>query len=170
MEWHWSRKYNIKDAISVIQVASEDKIVLFHIALFTGKTVTQLLVPSLRKLIEDSGILKCGVAINNADGNRLRRYMHLDPKGMFELSHLHHLVKWTREDRSRVTKRLVKLTDLVQEHFGRPLFKGDVRLVPRTRSRKYSFNNENALGCIFALQTNAFTFVRQLIKLSLINF
>ena len=127
MEWCYRATKGIKGNISLIQVACEDKIALFHIAKHDGRTVAELLAPSLRKLIEDPHIFKCGVAVNNADGNRLRRYMRLEPQGMFELSHLHRVVKWAKRDPSKVNKKLVQLTHLAQEHLGRPLFKGDVR-------------------------------------------
>ncbi|KAL9054090.1 MAG: hypothetical protein Q9162_004347 [Coniocarpon cinnabarinum] len=127
MEWAPFGAKGIKGNISVIQVACEDKIAIFHIALHHGRTVSELLCPSLRKLIEDENILKCGVAINNADGNRLRRWMKLQPRGMFELSHMHKVVKWAKRDPKMVNKRLIKLTWLAEEHLGRPLFKGNVR-------------------------------------------
>lgn len=129
MEWHPRSARGIKGNISLIQVACEDVIALFHIALHDGRKRQQLLAPSLKKLIEDERILKCGVAINSADGNRLRRFMNLEPKGMFELSFLHSVVWWGKRDPKKVSKRLVKMTRLVEWHLGRPLFKGSVRLV-----------------------------------------
>ena len=129
MEWKaWGAK-GIKENISLIQVASEDLIGLFHIALHNGFTVNKLVCPSLRKIIEDPNILKCGVAILNADGFRLRKFLSLDPRGLIELSQLHRVVKWIKTDKTMVTKRLVKMTCLAEEHLGQPLWKGDVRLV-----------------------------------------
>ena len=127
MEWAPFGAKGIKGNISLIQVACEDQIALFHIALHDGRTVSDLLAPSLRRLIENESILKCGVAINNADGSRLRKWMSLQPKGLFELSYLHRLVKWAKRDPSKAVKKLVKLTHLASEHLGKPLFKGDVR-------------------------------------------
>lgn len=127
MEWKSRGARGIKGNISLIQVAGEDKIALFHLALHSGTSVSELLARSLRKLIESPSIAKTGVAINNADGQRLRRYMRLEPRGMFELSFLHRVVKYGHRKPELVNKKLVKLTYLAQDHLGRPLHKGPVR-------------------------------------------
>lgn len=127
MEWKSRGGKGIKGNISLIQIACEDKIALFHIALHSGSSVSELVAPSLRKIIESPSVSKSGVAIMNADGQRLRRCMRLDPKGLFELSFLHRIVKYGHRKPELVSKKLVKLTYLAHDHLGRPLHKGPVR-------------------------------------------
>ncbi|KAF2685327.1 hypothetical protein K458DRAFT_417387 [Lentithecium fluviatile CBS 122367] len=128
MEWPWNseRRHRLQDKIGLIQVASEDKIALFHIGLHPGKTTDDIIAPSLKQLIESPTIAKTGVAILNADFARLKKYFGLKPQGAFELSHLHRLVKFGTKPEMLTTK-LVKLAYLVEEHLGLPLFKGEVR-------------------------------------------
>lgn len=133
MEWASRAAKGIKGNISLIQVACEDRVVLFHIALHDGTTAAELLAPSLRKIIESPNITKTGVAILNADGKRLKRYMALKPAGFFELSYLHRVVKYSMTDPSKVSKTLFSLAKHVQEHLGLPLSKGPVRCSNWTR-------------------------------------
>jgi ribonuclease D len=133
VEWKFDRRnpgkeyFTLQENISLIQVASESEVGLFHIGLHKGKTVAEVLAPSLRKIIEAEYITKTGVAILNADGSRLKKYMNLRPKGLFELSHLYRLVKYSTTDPAQCTKSIVSLTKQVEEHLGFPLHKGDVR-------------------------------------------
>ncbi|KAF2232366.1 ribonuclease H-like protein, partial [Viridothelium virens] len=127
MEWKPRGGRGIKNNISLIQLACEDQVALFHVALHEGRTVERLLAPTLRKILESPDITKTGVAILHADGRRLQRFMRLEPRGLFELSHLHRLVKYYGNWPEKVNKKLVGLASQVQEHLGKPLFKGKVR-------------------------------------------
>lgn len=127
MEWCPRAKKGIKGNISLIQVACEDRIALFHIALYEGSTVEDLLAPSLKEIIESLAITKTGVAILNADGQRLKRFMGLKVKGFFELSHLFRLVKYSEKTPGKANKTLVALATQVEEQLGLPLSKGPVR-------------------------------------------
>ncbi|CAO2647311.1 Nn.00g082330.m01.CDS01 [Neocucurbitaria sp. VM-36] len=129
MEWPWNdyKKNDLQNKIGLIQVAIEDKIALFHIGLHPGKTVDEIIAPSLRQLIESPTISKLGVGVLNADFSRLRKYFCLDPKGAFELSHLYRLVKFGGYKPDLVSTKLVSLARQVEDHLGHPLWKGDVR-------------------------------------------
>ena len=130
MEWPWDdwRQPNrLQNKIGLIQVATEDKIALFHIGLHTGKTTDDILAPSLRKLIENDAIGKIGVGILNADFARLSRYFKLKPKGAVELSHLHRLVTFGGRKPELVSTKMTSLANQVEQHLEHPLYKGDVR-------------------------------------------
>ncbi|KAJ8121146.1 hypothetical protein ONZ43_g2329 [Nemania bipapillata] len=129
MEWPWDaeKRPKLKDKVALIQVASERKVGLFHISLHEGDTVDDLIAPSLKEIIESPRIIKTGVAILRADFGRLKTHLQLDPKGAFELSHLHNLVTFGSTTPQKVTTRLQKLSLQVQQHLGLPLWKGDVR-------------------------------------------
>lgn len=149
MEWHPSRSRGpteqpsvdggasraayLKGNISLIQVATESRIALFHIARHAGSTVAELVPPSLRRLIESAAISKAGVAVHKADGMRLRRFFKLKPRGMAELSYMHNVVTYAAQEPSRANKRLVALKTLTLLHLGLPLAKGPVRTSDWTR-------------------------------------
>ena len=133
MEWKPRGGGGIKNNISLIQLACEDQIALFHLALHEGRTVNKLLAPTLCKILESPNIIKTGVAILRADGRRLQKYMKLEPRGFFELSYLHRLVKYHRTQPEKVNKQLVSLAGQVFEHLGKPLFKGKVRVSDWTK-------------------------------------
>lgn len=134
MEWP-SEKNTAADAanirlqhkIGLIQIACEEKIALFHIGLHSGSTAKDLLAPTLRKIIEDPAIAKCGVAVHSADFARLRQWFGLVPRGAFELSHLHNLISFGASNPSECTTRLRSLSEQVEQHLGLPLHKGKVR-------------------------------------------
>jgi len=117
---------SIKDKVSLIQLASESHIVLFHVARLQGETAAELIVPELRHIIESPAITKVGAWISG-DCTRLRDHLHLDPKAYLDLSHVHNLLEATKLGMPR-TKKLTKLDVLVEEHLGFPLAKGDVRV------------------------------------------
>ncbi|KAH6866734.1 hypothetical protein BKA58DRAFT_388527 [Alternaria rosae] len=119
--------YSIKQNASLIQLACEDRIALFHVSLFSGKTVEQLMPPSLRAVLESPSIYKVGVAIKG-DFKRLEKYLNIQSQGVFELSRLHNLVEWYEVEPSKVSNRLVKLASQVLQHLQLPLYKGE-RLV-----------------------------------------
>lgn len=128
MEWPWNseKRHRLQEKIGLIQVASEDKIALFHIGMHPGKTSEDIIAPSLKKLIESPTIAKTGVSILHADFSRLKKFFGLKPQGALELSHMHRLVKFGAKPELLTTK-LVKLAYQVEEHLGLPLSKGEVR-------------------------------------------
>jgi hypothetical protein len=119
-----------RKGLSLIQIASEDRIGLFHIAQFPKRkheTPESFVAPALRKIMEDPGVSKLGVAIK-ADCTRLRKQLGINTQGLFELSHLYKLVKFSEsKDTHLINKSLVSLAKQVQEHLHLPLFKGEVR-------------------------------------------
>lgn len=129
LEWKPNASANegIKKNVALIQLASERRIALFHVARFYGNSAEDLVAPTLKKLMETDQISKAGVSIR-ADCTRLRRYMGIESRGLFELSHLYKLVKYSVNDAAKINKTLVRLAVQVEEHLGLPLFKGtDVR-------------------------------------------
>lgn len=131
MEWPWetntTANTRLQQRIGLIQIACEDKIALFHIGLHSGSTAKDLLAPTLRKIIEDPAIAKCGVAAHNADFARLQLWFGLKPRGAFELSHLHNLVSFGASNPAKCTTKLRGLAAQVEQHLGLPLHKGKVR-------------------------------------------
>lgn len=119
--WYPDHTAPLKSVVSLVQIASEDKIGLFHIARHDGTTPEDLIAPSLRRIIESPNIIKTGNNIIGADFKRLRQYFKLKPQGGLELSDLH----------KSITKSpyngLVALAKQVQIHLGLPLAKGEVR-------------------------------------------
>ncbi|TVY27574.1 Werner syndrome ATP-dependent helicase-like protein [Lachnellula hyalina] len=117
-----------KQNVSLIQIASSSRIALFHIALYPG---TSLVSPTLKRILEDDTITKVGVSIKS-DCTRLRTHLDIHPRGLFELSHLYKLVKYSplssRDLASKklINKKLVSLATQVQEHLHLPMYKGDV--------------------------------------------
>ena len=130
IEWkpNATARDGIKKNIALIQIASESRIALFHVARFPGQnTVEDLVPPTFRYIMQSPRITKVGVSIK-ADCTRLSRFMEIESRGLFELSHLYKLVKYSPTNTNNVDKRLVKLATQVEEHLGLPLFKGqDVR-------------------------------------------
>ncbi|KAJ5096923.1 hypothetical protein N7456_007644 [Penicillium angulare] len=157
MEWKaqafsWD---SIQNNISVIQMANEERIALFHLALFKpGGTRKDFIAPSLKKIMESSDITKVGVAIK-ADTTRLRKFLGIQTNAIFELSHLFRLIKFSRSNPKLVNKRGVSLSDQVLEHFGLPLEKSeDVRCgdwtVPLSyRQVQYAATDPYACVCLF---------------------
>ncbi|XXG99584.1 hypothetical protein Hte_005923 [Hypoxylon texense] len=129
MEWPMDadKRTTLQEKVSLIQIACESRVALFHIALHDGHTSQDIIPPSLRRIIESPAILKVGVAILAWDFKRLKDIFHLQPRGAFELSHLHNLVCYGSQGHTRVTTRLRKLTEQVRQHLGLPLQKGSVR-------------------------------------------
>ncbi|KAG6360724.1 hypothetical protein INS49_011789 [Diaporthe citri] len=132
-DMEWPREANttadsrLQQRIGLIQIACEDKIALFHIGMHSGSTAKDLLAPALRSIIEDPTIAKCGVAVLNADFARLRQWFGLNPRGAFELSHLHNLVSFGASNPAECTTKLRNLSAQVEQHLGLPLHKGNVR-------------------------------------------
>ncbi|KAL0259007.1 hypothetical protein SLS55_006512 [Diplodia seriata] len=128
MEWSpYAPDDSIKHNASVLQLACQDRIAIFHLSQHQGATPDEIMPPSLKTIIESDKILKAGVSINRADGSRLRKYFKLEPQGMFELSHLYHLIANKRTAGGYIRRSLKGLNDQVEEKLGIPLDKGSVR-------------------------------------------
>lgn len=131
LEWEMSKatasEENIKRAVGVIQIASESRIAIFHIAQFKGSTYEELMPTSLRQLLEDPNCIKAGVNVAG-DMRRVNICFRMQMRGLFELSHLYTQVKYGATFPGMVNKKLVRLDTQVEEHLGLPLFKG----APRT--------------------------------------
>lgn len=136
LEWNSrvsAKNTNIKNHVSVIQIASSTRIAIFQLALHKGDTPEQILPPSLRQIMEDENIVKLGVGILN-DFARVRRHLKVDGKGIIELSHLHNLVTDRYKnsvDRKiesvEIAKGSVALASQTLTHLYLALGKGDVR-------------------------------------------
>lgn len=129
IEWNQyaSASDGLRENVALVQLASEERIALFHIARYSaGDAPEDLVAPTLQRIMESQDITKAGVAIK-ADCTRLRRYMRIDSRGLLELSHLYKLVKYSTGDVKNINKKLVKLAQQVEEHLKLPLWKGEVR-------------------------------------------
>jgi hypothetical protein len=123
-----SQDSRLQDKIGVIAIACEDKIALFHLGAYTGKSPSDFIGPVLSALIESPVIVKAGVNILAADFRRLQGYLGLQPQGAVELSHLHNLVTHgATGEFSLCTTKLCALGEQVQTHLGLPLKKSSVR-------------------------------------------
>lgn len=140
MEWKSSASAwdSIQNNVSVIQIANEERIAVFQIASFKpSHSLKDLVSPTLKLIIESPDITKVGVSIK-ADCTRLRKYLGIDAKATFELSHLFKLVKYGQESPNLVNKRGVNLSEQMEEHFGLPLAKSeDVRCGDWARALSY---------------------------------
>lgn len=124
IEWRpYSHISSIKDNASLIQLACENRIALFHISLFSGSTAERLMPPTLKTILESPDIYKVGVAVKG-DFSRLRRYLGIKAQGVFELSRLHNLVELYATEPDKVSNRLVSLATQVHQHLQLPLYKG----------------------------------------------
>lgn len=129
LEWKPQARFShgaIKEYVSLIQIASPGSVALFHLALFSGDKIEQLLPPTLKRIIESTEITKVGVNILN-DCTRLQKCFSIRAQAVFELSHLYKLVKYSGAEASKVNRQAVSLAVQVEEHLGLPLHKGDVR-------------------------------------------
>ena len=128
----------IQNNLSLIQIANEERIALFQIALFKpARGLEDFVAPTLRRILESPDITKVGVAIK-ADSTRLRKFLGIEARSIFELSHLFKLVKHGQANPKLVNKRSVNLSEQMEEHFGLPLEKSeDVRCGDWTRSLNY---------------------------------
>ncbi|KAI0875000.1 ribonuclease H-like protein [Hypoxylon argillaceum] len=128
LEWMAEAKSRdgLKKNVSLIQLASQSRIALFHVALFVNSK--DMVGPSFRSIMEDSTITKVGVHIKG-DTTRLRNFLDIDSKGLMELSNLYKVVKYSKSrEYHNINRRLVPLATQVEEYLHLPLFKGrDVR-------------------------------------------
>lgn len=129
---------SIQNNLSLIQIANEERIALFQIAMFKpARGLEDFVAPSLRRILESPNITKVGVAIK-ADSTRLRKFLGIEARSIFELSHLFKLVKFGQANPKLVNKRGVNLSEQMEEHFGLPLDKSeDLRCGDWTRSLNY---------------------------------
>ncbi|KAF2246075.1 hypothetical protein BU26DRAFT_521580 [Trematosphaeria pertusa] len=131
MPWNWTKpEKTLKDEIALLQIASPDKIALFHLGLHSGTEPTDLICPSLRKIIESPAITKTGHNIMAADCSKLKKHFSLVPRAIFELSHLHYLVMHGQNEPSKVLTKIggISLAELVRIHLGYEMLKdGKVR-------------------------------------------
>ena len=129
IEWkvNASAGEGISKNVALVQVASERRVALFHLARFpNAEEPNDFVAPSFKKLMESPKITKVGVSIKG-DCTRLRKFLDIHPRGLLELSHLYKLVKYSSGDARKINKVLVSLADQVQEHLQLPLWKGEVR-------------------------------------------
>lgn len=116
-----------KRCVSLMQIAAEDKVALFHLAMFKGGDSTgELMPPSLRAFLENPEIIKVGVNIGG-DASRLKNCFGVEMKGNIELSHLYKLVTYGESDPTKVNRVKYALASQVQEVLHLPLSKGAVR-------------------------------------------
>ena len=98
LEWvaNSSAAQGAKRNVSLIQIANEERVGLFQIARFPTEDVAAALATStFKQIMESPHITKVGVAIKG-DSTRLRNFLHIHTQGLFELSHLHKLLKYWR--------------------------------------------------------------------------
>jgi hypothetical protein len=129
IEWkpEASKYSGAKKNVSLVQIACEDRIVLAHLALFPKDGPENLVAPTLKKIMEDGNIAKCGVCIK-ADCTRLKTFLGIDTKGIFELSHMYKLNKYSESgEYGLINKRTVNLAQQALDVLELPLFKGEVR-------------------------------------------
>ena len=118
---------SIKQNVSLIQIACEDKIGLFHVALFRGETAEELMPPSLRAILESNQVLKAGVNITG-DARRMQQFLGVAIQGQFELSHLYRVVKYNGDQPKEANRKLVSMAFQVQDTLLLPLKKDEVRV------------------------------------------
>ena len=126
MEWDNLGRNGLKNKVSLIQLASEDRIALFHIARFKDDDISAASLPTFKAIMESRDTIKTGVSILG-DCTRLRNNIGIDAHGLMELSHLHNLVKFSATRPEKVSKRATALAVQVEEHLQLPLHKGEVR-------------------------------------------
>ncbi|QKX62459.1 uncharacterized protein TRUGW13939_09620 [Talaromyces rugulosus] len=140
LEWkaHALATAGIKSNLSLLQIADQDRIALFHIALFQSRNHNEITPPSLRKILESADTVKVGVNIK-ADCTRVRRHLGIEVQGQLELSHLYKLVKYSQSNPKLVNRRVVNLSQQVEEILGLPLYKeNDVRCSDWSRPLAYT--------------------------------
>ncbi|TWU73751.1 hypothetical protein ED733_002088 [Metarhizium rileyi] len=126
LEWlpYSTRSDGPRENVSLIQIASPERIGLFHVAMFAENE--DFVPPTLRSIMEDPNVSKVGVQIQG-DCTRMKNYLGVQCQGIFELSHLYKQVKYTAAKTPELINRVpVALSTQVLELLGLPLFKGEV--------------------------------------------
>lgn len=142
LEWlaYAKKGSGVRDNVSLIQVASPSHIGLFHVAVFAKEG--DFVAPTFKEIMENPDVKKVGVHIQ-ADCTRLRNYLDVKSKGVFELSHLFKIVKYTGRQQRMINKVPVALAAQVQEILGLPMLKEQ-----SVRSSNWSKSlNEEQLKC-----------------------
>lgn len=116
----------IKESVSLLQLASEGCIALFHFARFSQQSGVDLMPPTLKRILQSPSIIKVGANIKG-DCTRIRTHLNVHPNGIMELSHLYKIVRYSVSEPGKINKAAVKLAHQVEEHLGYPLDKPDVR-------------------------------------------
>lgn len=125
IEWkpQAAAKDGIRKNVAMIQLASEERIALFHVARFAkGDSIEDLVAPTFRHIMESNSITKVGVSVKS-DCTRLRNFLKIDSHGLFELSHLYKLVKYATGNVKLINKKLVSLAQQVEENLMLPMYK-----------------------------------------------
>lgn len=128
IEWeigHTPAKSGAKKNVSLIQIAADDKIALFHVAMFKGDTIDNLMPASLREILESRDVIKAGVNIQG-DASRLNDCLNVKMTGIFELSHLYRVVMFSNTP-GQINRKPFKLADQVENVLLLPLKKDAVR-------------------------------------------
>jgi len=131
MEWvatffKWRDNTNIKHNVSVVQIANQSTIAVFHIAKHPGKTLGELFAPSLRKILESRNILKVGVNVVRADGGQLR-LCGIQPQGLHDLHYAHGQILKADGHQRGQDEKTGSMAFQVKYHLKLPMFKGKVR-------------------------------------------
>ncbi|KAJ6781944.1 hypothetical protein PWT90_04102 [Aphanocladium album] len=123
LEWvaYAKREGGPRENVSLIQIASPGRIGLFHVAMFPKN---DFVAPTFRQIMEDPSVEKVGVHIQ-ADCTRLRNFLGVKTRGIFELSHLYKLLKHAEDKQRRklINKVPVALATQVHELLKLPLYK-----------------------------------------------
>ncbi|KAJ4423516.1 hypothetical protein N0V82_001841 [Gnomoniopsis sp. IMI 355080] len=122
LEWdpHANKNSSVRKQISLVQIASQSRVVLLHLALYP---TTEFVTPTLKKLLEDPEITKLGVWING-DCTRLKKFLDVEVRGKFELSHLFKQVKYSASRQPElINKKLVALATQIKDVMGLPMKK-----------------------------------------------
>ncbi|RPA91144.1 hypothetical protein L873DRAFT_1819984 [Choiromyces venosus 120613-1] len=131
LEWvpsNFSPSKSAKVNASLMQLANETDIALFHIAKVPGKVPDfELIPPNLRKVLESEDIMKTGVSVTG-DAKRVSKFLGVHPAGIFELSDLWNLVHDVRTMAGSITRRLIALSRLTEECLYLPLDKSASRI------------------------------------------
>lgn len=128
LEWmpNASSSTGLASNLSLIQLACEDRIALFHIALHRGDGIEQRIGPTLKHILESPSIVKAGVCITG-DRTRIGKWLNVQMQATIELSHIYKLVKHGNNSPELVNRKPVRLDTQVQEHLLLHLDKGAVR-------------------------------------------
>jgi len=125
---NFSTSKSAKVNASLMQLANESDIALFHIARVPGQVPDfELIPPNLRSVLESENIMKTGVCVTG-DAKRVSKFLGVHPAGIFELSDLWNLVHDVRTMAGSITRRLIALSRLTEECLYLPLDKSASRI------------------------------------------